>query len=165
MIHMFDVDLGKEHKFKESDKYNPGNKATILNIGKIKIGITICYDLRFPNLYRTLANNGCNLFIVPSSFTKITGQAHWHTLLKARAIENGCFVIAPAQGGIHADGRETFGHSLIINPWGEITGEKEEGVGFILADINLDEVENARNKIPSLKNGKDFSIHEFIYNS
>ncbi|MEJ1355071.1 MAG: carbon-nitrogen hydrolase family protein [Candidatus Sedimenticola sp. (ex Thyasira tokunagai)] len=149
-IHMFDVDLGSGQSFKESLTYIPGNQCVVAQACGVPIGMTICYDLRFPNLYQDLAKAGAKILAVPSAFTKLTGQAHWHVLLRARAIETGCFVIAPAQVGIHEDGRETYGHSVIINPWGEIMTEIKYDVGYILANLELSEVEEARRRIPSL---------------
>ena len=151
-IHLYDVHLPNGEIYKESDTYSSGNKAIIGKIkeDKIKIGMTICYDLRFPNLYQDLARNGAEIITVPSAFSNVTGPHHWHTLLQARAIETGSFIIAPAQTGNHECGRTSFGHSLIISPWGKvlIDGKKKEGV--IFKKINLEEVEMARKAIPNL---------------
>lgn len=156
-IHMFDVNLGEGHSYKESDRYQSGHKIALTNINDISVGMTICYDVRFPHLYRDIALAGADLIAVPSAFTKITGQAHWHVLLRARAIETGSFIIAPAQVGIHTGGRETFGHSMIVNPWGEIVAETAKLTpDIIYADINSEEVDEARRKIPNLINTKEY---------
>lgn len=155
-IHMFDVDLPSGESYKESNNYQPGRKIAISEIADIKIGMTICYDLRFPTLYTDLAHKGAEIIAVPSSFTKTTGEAHWHVLLRARAIETSCFIIAPAQGGKHEDGRETYGHSLIINPWGEILAEADIEPTIIYAEIDTKLVEETRRRIPNLKNIKDY---------
>ncbi len=125
------------------------------------VGLTVCYDLRFPEVYRNLAKAGAQIITIPSAFTKITGQAHWHVLLRARAIEAGCFILAPAQTGLHADGRETYGHSLIIDPWGSVLAEKEiDEPGFILAELHLDKVREAHAKIPSLIHERPYTINQ-----
>lgn len=150
-IHMFDVTLSAGEAYRESDTYNSGDRLVVADIGRARIGLSICYDLRFPALYRDLAQAGATLLAVPAAFTRTTGQAHWHVLLRARAIETGCFVIAPAQGGRHEDGRETFGHSLVVAPWGEVIAEMEDDEpGVLQAEIDLAEVENARSRVPSL---------------
>ncbi|MEL7545466.1 MAG: carbon-nitrogen hydrolase family protein [Pseudomonadota bacterium] len=150
-IHMFDVDVDDGQSYRESRSYRPGDVAVLAETPLGKIGMSICYDVRFPHLYRTLAQAGAEILTVPAAFTKVTGAAHWHTLLKARAIETGCFVLAPAQGGKHEDGRETFGHSLIIAPWGEVLADSA-GIepGVIYADLDLAKVADARRRIPSL---------------
>src|SRR6185312_16729077 len=130
-IHMFDVDLDGGETYRESRSYRPGDRAVLADLPWGRLGMTICYDLRFPDLYRALALGGASFLSVPSAFTVPTGRAHWHTLLRARAIENFCFVFAPAQSGEHAAGRKTFGHSLIVAPWGEILAEAEDGPGFV----------------------------------
>lgn len=157
-IHLFDVNLPNGDVFRESDTYKSGNKAIIAEIkkNKIKIGLTICYDLRFPNLYQDLAVNGAEIIVVPSAFSNLTGPVHWHTLLKARAIETGAFIIAPAQTGYHECGRTSYGHSLIISPWGEILKDAKKEIGIIHANINLDEVTKARRAIPALYSKKDY---------
>jgi len=156
-IHLFDVDLGRGQKWQESALYDSGNKAVLTDIDAAKLGLTICYDVRFPPLYKSLAQAGAQIIAVPAAFTKMTGQAHWETLLRARAIETGCFVMAPAQGGLHEDGRETWGHSMIIDPWGEIIAELPHGEpSILLADIDLSEVEAARAKIPAWNLNKTF---------
>ena len=160
-IHLFDVDLPNGDVYRESETYFGGDKAIIAKIKKkeIKIGMTICYDVRFPNLYQDLASNGAEIIVVPSAFSNVTGPLHWHTLLKARAIETGSFIIAPAQTGIHKCGRKSYGHSLIISPWGKILKDAKKKVGIIEAKINLDEVLNARKAIPSLNSKKSYSTN------
>ena len=157
-IHLYDVNLPNGDVYRESDTYKSGNKAIIAEIkkNKIKIGLTICYDLRFPHLYQDLAVNGAEIIVVPSAFSNLTGPVHWHTLLKARAIETGAFIIAPAQTGYHECGRTSYGHSLIVSPWGEVLKDAKEEIGIIHADINLDEVMKARRAIPALNSKKDY---------
>ncbi len=158
-IHMFDVDLGQGRSYRESEAYQPGETAVLAPTDFGALGLTICYDLRFPALHRALAEAGAQIIAIPSSFTVPTGQAHWHTLMRARAIENGVFVIAAAQGGKHECGRDTYGHSLIVNPWGEIIAEADhDEPGVILAEIDLAAVDKARASIPSLANGRRFSL-------
>ena len=160
-IHMFDVDLDNGESWRESSVYSPGDAGVLVSVDDIRLGLAICYDLRFPRLFREYSLSGADVLTCPSCFTRQTGEAHWHILLRSRAIENGAFVIASAQSGVHADGRETYGHSLIVNPWGEIILEIEnEGVGVAVCDIELDEVSLARNKIPSLKNSRDFGLKD-----
>lgn len=155
-IHMFDVNLGGAENHRESAAYRPGSKAVLADTPWGRLGMTVCYDLRFPHLYRVLAQKGAKFLSVPAAFTRITGRAHWHVLVRARAIETGCYVFAPAQCGEHAGGRETFGHSLIIDPWGEVLAEGGEEPGFILAALDPDGVDEARRKIPSLEHDRDF---------
>ena len=157
-IHLYDVNLPNGDVYRESDTYKSGNKAIIAEIkkNKIKIGLTICYDLRFPHLYQDLAVNGAEIIVVPSAFSNLTGPVHWHTLLKARAIETGAFIIAPAQTGSHECGRTSYGHSLIISPWGEILKDAKDEIGIIHANINLDEVIKARRAVPALNSRKDY---------
>ena len=150
-IHMYDVTLSKKEKYFESKSFNSGNKIKSFKLPWGKIGLSICYDLRFPNLYRKLSKAGSLFLSVPSAFTETTGKKHWHTLLKARAIENFCFVFAPAQGGTHYNGRKTFGHSLIISPDGKVIKELKKSEGVITATINPQLSKNLRSKIPSLK--------------
>jgi deaminated glutathione amidase len=157
-IHMFDVEVGDGQTYRESRSYRPGTSTALANTGIGRVGMTICYDLRFPALYRSLAQAGAQILTVPAAFTRVTGEAHWHVLLRARAIETGCFVVAPAQGGKHEDGRETYGHSLIISPWGEILVEADgDEPGVIWTDLDLDEVDKARARIPSLDNNQIFN--------
>ncbi|MFL9503353.1 carbon-nitrogen hydrolase family protein [Rhodopseudomonas palustris] len=157
-IHMFDIDLGNGESYRESANYQPGETAVISDLPWGRIGLTICYDVRFPALYRALAESGASFLAVPAAFTKPTGEAHWHVLLRARAIENGCFVFAAAQGGLHENKRETFGHSLIIDPWGKVLAEGGIEPGFIMARIDPAEVTKARGKIPSLQHGRRFTV-------
>jgi predicted amidohydrolase len=157
-IHMFDVELQNGESHKESRAYAPGNQAVVAETEWGAVGMTVCYDVRFSSLYHSLATSGAQVLTVPAAFTATTGRAHWHVLLRARAIENGAFVIAPAQCGWHSEKRQTYGHSLIIDPWGKILAEAEEEPGFILADIDLDEVTRRRQQIPNLKNTRDFEL-------
>lgn len=157
-IHLFDVDLASGETYRESNTVAGGTKAVLADLPWGRIGLTICYDLRFSSLYRALAKCGASVIVVPSAFTETTGAAHWHILLRSRAIENGCFVIAPAQGGTHANGRKTFGHSLIVAPWGEVLAEGGTEPGVILADIDLDAVRSARERVPSLRHDRDYTI-------
>ncbi len=159
-IHMFDVDLSGGESYRESRTYRPGELAVLSDLPWGRLGITICYDLRFPALYRALAEAGATMLAIPSAFTVQTGEAHWHVLNRARAIENGCFVFAAAQGGKHENGRETFGHSLIVDPWGRILAEGGTGPGVVMAEIDIGEVTKARARIPSLEHGRRFEIVE-----
>ncbi len=157
-IHLFDVNLGAGQEYRESDAYEPGDKAVVADIGACKLGLSICYDVRFPHLYADLAQAGAHVIAVPAAFTAPTGKAHWHALLRARAIETGCFIVAPAQGGRHEDGRSTFGHSLIVDPWGEIFAELDhDEPGVLIAGLKLSKVEEARAKIPNLRNARLYS--------
>ncbi len=154
-IHMFDVDLGNGEAYRESKNYQAGEVAVLADLPFGRLGLSICYDLRFPHLYRALAHGGADFLTVPSAFTQQTGAAHWYVLLRARAIETGCFVLAPAQGGTHENGRETFGHSLIIAPWGEVLAEAGTDPCVILADIDVARVREARSRVPSLSHDRD----------
>jgi predicted amidohydrolase len=156
-IHMFDVDLSAAEKYRESDRVQPGDKAVVADTPWGKIGMTVCYDIRFSYLYRDLAKLGASIITVPAAFTVPTGKAHWEVLLRARAIETGSFILAPAQVGEHEGGRKTWGHSMIVGPWGEILAEKADGTGIILADLNLDESAKARAAIPALKHDMHYS--------
>ena len=156
-IHMFDVTLPSGETYRESSTFAPGQAAVIAQTPWAKLGMTVCYDLRFAALYRTLAQAGAEILSVPSAFTQTTGQAHWHVLLRARAIETGCFVIAPAQWGTHAEGRQTFGHSLIVDPWGEVLSDGGEGVGVTLARIDMARVAEVRGMVPSLTHSRLFA--------
>ncbi|WP_425408058.1 carbon-nitrogen hydrolase family protein [Hyphococcus sp.] len=150
-IHMFDVDLPNGESWKESKVYAPGNGVVVARTPVANIGLSICYDVRFPHLYRAMAQAGADILCVPAAFTRQTGKAHWKTLLTARAIENGAFVIAPGQGGVHEDGRETYGHSLIIGPWGEVLAESaNDAPGLIFAEIDVQRAAEARRRIPNL---------------
>jgi predicted amidohydrolase len=154
-LHMFDVDLGNGETYAESRVFAAGEKAVAVDLPWGRLGLSVCYDLRFPYLYRALACAGCDFLAVPAAFTQVTGAAHWHILLRARAIETGSFVFAPAQTGSHAGGRRTFGHALIVAPWGEVLADAGEGPGFVLADIDPSAVDAARGRIPSLRHGRD----------
>jgi deaminated glutathione amidase len=159
-IHMFDVDLAGGESYRESNSYRPGELAMIADLPWGRLGLTVCYDLRFPALYRALAEAGASFLAIPSAFTRQTGEAHWHVLQRARAIENGCFVFAAAQGGKHENGRETYGHSLVVDPWGRILAEGGNEPGVVMAQIDLAEVAAARSRIPSLHHGRRFEIVE-----
>jgi predicted amidohydrolase len=159
-IHMFDVDLANGESYRESRTYRPGELAVLADMPWGRLGVTVCYDLRFPALYRALAEAGAMYLAIPSAFTQQTGEAHWHALMRARAIENGCFVFAAAQGGKHENGRETYGHSLIVDPWGRILAEGATEPGVFMAEIDPAEVANARARIPSLQHGRRFEIVE-----
>jgi predicted amidohydrolase len=159
-IHMFDVDLADGESYRESNTYRAGELAVVADLPWGRLGLTVCYDLRFPALYRALAEAGASFFAVPSAFTRQTGEAHWHVLLRARAIENGCFVFAAAQGGKHENGRETFGHSLVVDPWGRILAEGGTEPGVVIAEVDPAEVAAARAKIPSLHHGRRFELVE-----
>ena len=150
-IHMFDADVGDGKMYRESASFSAGQSPVIAHIDNVPCGLTICYDVRFAHLYRQLALDGAQLFLVPAAFTALSGKAHWHVLLRARAIENGCYIVAPAQFGTHADGRKTYGHSLIINPWGEILAEAKDDDSIIYAALDLSATARAQNAIPSLK--------------
>jgi predicted amidohydrolase len=157
-IHMFDVDLPTGEKARESEAYTPGTEAVVAKTPFGAVGLTICYDMRFPYLYRALAQAGASLITVPAAFTRPTGEAHWEVLLRARAIETGSFVLAPAQGGRHEDGRGTWGHSLVIGPWGEVLARAaDDQPGVIAARLDLDAAARARQAIPALKNGREFT--------
>jgi predicted amidohydrolase len=155
-IHMFDVDLPTGESHRESALVRPGEKAVTVDLPEARLGLTICYDLRFAYLFRALAHQGATLITVPAAFTVPTGQAHWHVLLRARAIETGAFVMAPAQCGEHEGGRGTYGHSLIVDPWGKILAEADEQPGLITADLDMAAVEKARAAIPALKHDREF---------
>ena len=156
-IHMFDVDLPNGESYRESKNYAPGDQAVVAATPWGQLGMTVCYDLRFPYLYRALAKSGARMLTVPAAFTKTTGEAHWRTLMTARAIETGCYVFAPAQCGTHADGRETFGHSLVISPWGEVLADGGTAPGVVMADVDMSRVEKARAAVPSLKHDREFN--------
>lgn len=157
-IHMFDVDLANGESYRESRNYRAGELAVVTDLPWARFGISVCYDLRFPSLYRALAEAGSSVLTIPSAFTRQTGEAHWHVLMRARAIENGCFVLAAAQGGTHENGRETFGHSLAVDPWGRVIAEGGTEPGVIMAEIDPAAVAAARARIPSLQHGRRFEI-------
>lgn len=156
-IHMFDVDLEGGESYRESNGYRPGDHAELVETPWGGFGMSVCYDVRFPHLYRDLAQAGAKLLAVPAAFTRKTGRAHWHILLRARAIENGCFLMAPAQCGDHEDGRETFGHALVVAPWGEVLADAGEEPGLALAEIDMAEVARVRGMVPSLSNDRDYA--------
>ncbi|TVR81901.1 MAG: carbon-nitrogen hydrolase family protein [Rhodospirillales bacterium] len=159
-IHLFDVDLNADQVYRESATVVPGDRAVVADTPWARLGLSVCYDLRFPALYRSLAKAGAEVLVVPAAFTRITGQAHWHVLLRARAIETGCYVVAPAQCGVHAEGRETYGHSLIVDPWGTVLADGGEGPGLIVAAIDPQLVADARRRIPSLTHDRPFLAPE-----
>ncbi|WGU39476.1 carbon-nitrogen hydrolase family protein [Phenylobacterium sp. NIBR 498073] len=157
-LHMFDVDLPTGETARESETYEPGEQAVAALAGELKLGLTICYDVRFPALYRALALAGAEVIVTPAAFTRPTGEAHWETLLRARAIETGSFVLAPAQGGFHEDGRGTWGRTLAIGPWGELLGKLDhDEPGVLIADLDLAAVAKARAAIPALPNARSFA--------
>ncbi len=156
-INLFDAAPGEKESL-ESRLYQRGDTAFVVDIGAAKLGLSICYDLRFPQLYRALARAGAQILAVPSAFMQITGEAHWHTLLRARAIETGCFVLAPAQCGSPHEGRESYGHSLIVNPWGEVMADAGIEPGIIVADLDLAQVAEARRRLPSITQEFDFKV-------
>lgn len=159
-IHMFDVDIDASESYRESAGYRPGERAVVAETPFARIGLSICYDMRFPHLYQALADAGAQILTMPAAFSPVTGAAHWHTLLRARAIETGCFVLAPAQTGEHASAtnktRNTYGHSLAVAPWGEVLMDAGEAPGVYLLDLDMDRVEDARKRVPSLANRRDF---------
>jgi predicted amidohydrolase len=157
-IHMFDVDLPNGEVYRESTNYKPGTQAVVADLPWGGLGFSICYDLRFPYLYRALAHAGASFLAVPAAFTRVTGEAHWVTLLRARAIEAQCFVLAAAQGGLHEHGRETFGHSLVVSPWGHILAEGGVHPSVIFADIDLSLIGDVRSRVPSLRHDREFDV-------
>jgi predicted amidohydrolase len=157
-IHMFDVDLPNGDSYRESANYEAGRHAVVADLPWGGLGLSICYDLRFPHLYRALAKGGARFLAVPAAFTRLTGEAHWHTLIKARAIESQCYVFAAAQGGPHEHGRETFGHSLIVSPWGEVLAEGGVHPSVIIADVELAGVDDVRSRVPSLRHDRAFDL-------
>jgi len=157
-IHMFDVDLANKETYRESATFRPGRQAVTAELPWGRLGLTICYDMRFAYLYRALAQAGASFLTAPAAFTRPTGQAHWHVLLRARAIETGSFVFAAAQTGEHAEGRKTYGHSLIVAPWGEVLADACEEVGFVTAMIDPTKVAEARGMVPALKHDREFSL-------
>lgn len=156
-IHMFDVDLPNGESWRESATYEPGRESVIADLPFAKIGMAVCYDIRFPAIFRTQARQGADVLTGPAAFTRQTGEAHWHVLQRARAIENGAYVISAAQGGHHEDGRETYGHSLVVDPWGKVIAELDgDEPGYVLAEIETDAVAKARGRIPAIANERDF---------
>jgi predicted amidohydrolase len=157
-LHMFDVDLPTGERIRESASYTPGDRAVVAEAAGARLGLTICYDLRFPKLYNALGHAGAEVLTIPAAFTRPTGAAHWEVLMRARAIETGAFVIAPAQGGVHEDGRATWGHSLVVAPWGEVIASVDHDEPCaVVADLDLAEVAKARAAIPALANERPFS--------
>jgi len=156
-LHLFDVNLKDGESYRESETIRPGDRAMLAPTPWGLMGMTICYDVRFPYLYRSLAHAGAGMLTVPAAFTRTTGRAHWHVLVRARAIENGCYVIAPAQCGVHAEGRTTYGHSLIVDPWGDVLADGGEDEGIIVADIDMEQVEKARRRIPALEHDRAYA--------
>jgi predicted amidohydrolase len=157
-LHMFDVELPDGESYRESKNYQAGNAGVLAELPWGTLGLTVCYDLRFPHLYRALAKAGADFLAIPSAFTRQTGEAHWHVLVRARAIENGAYVLAAAQTGRHESGRETYGHSLIVSPWGEVIAEADGGAGVVVAEVRPAEVQKARTRIPSLRHDRPFEI-------
>ncbi len=156
-IHMFDVDLPNGESWRESATYEPGTQSVIAELPFAKIGMAVCYDIRFPAIFRTQAREGAQVLTGPAAFTRQTGDAHWHVLQRARAIENGAFVISAAQGGLHEDGRETYGHSLVVDPWGAVIAELDhDKPGYVLAEVDTEKVAKARSRIPAIANERDF---------
>lgn len=156
-IHMFDVQVGDGQTYRESNTYRPGEEAVVVDTPWCRLGLSICYDIRFPYLYRDLAKAGAEVIVTPAAFTKVTGEAHWHVLQRARAIENGVFIATAAQTGTHAEGRQTYGHSLVADPWGRVLADAGEPVGVTLVEIDLAEVAAARGKVPSLTHDRDYA--------
>ena len=157
-IHMFDVALPGGESYRESKNYAAGDRAVLAQLPWGTLGLTVCYDLRFPHLYRALAKAGADFLAIPSAFTRQTGAAHWHVLMRARAIENGCFVFAAAQAGKHESGRETYGHSLIVAPWGEVIADAGKDVGVVVGEVKSADVVAARQRIPSLRHDRPFQV-------
>lgn len=157
-IHMFDVDLPNGESYRESDLFEPGDKAVLIDSPWGGIGVTICYDVRFPQLYRALAKAGANMIWTSAAFTRTSGKAHWHIMQRARAIETGAWILAPAQCGDHEDGRSTYGHALIVSPWGKVVADAGEEPGYIIADLDLGRVAEARQSIPTLRHDRDFAM-------
>jgi deaminated glutathione amidase len=156
-IHLFDVDLGGGEVYRESNSFEPGRQACLADMDGVGLGLTICYDLRFAALYRALAQAGADIITVPAAFTVPTGKAHWLTLLRARAIETGSYVLAAAQGGLHEDGRQTYGHSCVIGPWGEVVaGLAHDQPGVLMAELDLDQVRDARRRMPAWTTDPDW---------
>jgi predicted amidohydrolase len=159
-IHLFDVDLPTGESWRESAAYAPGERTVLATTPWAKLGLSICYDMRFPDLYRALSNAGAEILSVPAAFTVPTGKAHWHVLLRARAIEAGAFVIAAAQSGEHEDGRATYGHSLVVDPWGEVMLDMGEGTGVGFADLDMARLADVRTRVPALKNRRPIGAVE-----
>src|SRR5256886_6672736 len=161
-IHMFDIDLPGGESYRESNAYRPGGRTVVAETPWGRLGMSVCYDVRFPHLFRALAQAGADFLAVPSVFTVPTGRAHWHVLLRARAIENACFVFAPAQWGEHTAGRKSYGHSLIVDPWGEVLADAGEGVGIVSARVDAARIAEVRGMVPSLRHDRAFTTPEFV---
>jgi predicted amidohydrolase len=161
-IHMFDIDLPGGESYRESNTYRPGGGTVVVETPWGRLGLSVCYDLRFPHLYRALAQAGAGFLTIPSVFTVPTGSAHWHVLLRARAIETGCFVFAPAQWGEHTAGRRSYGHSLIVDPWGEVLADAGEAVGIVTARIEAARIGEVRRMVPSLQHDRAFPAPELV---
>lgn len=157
-IHLFDVDLPSGETYRESNSIAPGSEGVLAALPDASLGMSVCYDLRFPGLYRGLAQAGAEIISIPAAFTRTTGQAHWHVLLRARAIETGAFVIAPAMWGDHPGNRQTYGHSLVVDPWGRVLVDAGEGVGVVMAELDLDQVAKARAQIPAWRNDPAYTL-------
>jgi predicted amidohydrolase len=157
-IHMFDVDLGNGESYRESATFQPGQHAVIVDLPWARLGLSVCYDIRFPHLYRQLAQAGAQILTAPAAFTRVTGAAHWHVLQRARAIETGCWMISPAQTGTHANNRQTYGHGLVVDPWGAVMIDAGEDPGVSVFDVALSKVAEARGKVPSLLHQRDFNF-------
>jgi predicted amidohydrolase len=160
-LHLFDIELANGESYRESDVITPGSRAVVATTPWGKLGMTVCYDLRFAALYRALAQAGAEFITIPAAFTQTTGKAHWHTLIRARAIETGSYVIAPNQCGLHVDKRASYGHSMIVDPWGEVLADAGPEPGIIMADIDLSKVEDARNRIPALKHDRQIVVEHY----
>ena len=161
-VHMFDIDLPGGESYRESNAYRPGDRTVVADTPWGRLGMSVCYDVRFPHLYRALAQAGADFLTVPSVFTVPTGSAHWHVLLRARAIENGCFIFAPAQWGEHTAGRRSYGHSLIVDPWGEVLADAGDGVGIVSARIEVGRIAEVRRMLPSLRHDRRFTEPELV---
>jgi len=157
-IHLFDVDLGPGERYRESANYAPGDRAVVARTPWAKLGLSVCYDMRFPALYAALARGGAELIAIPAAFTLPTGRAHWHTLVRAHAIETGAFVVAAAQSGHHEDGRDTYGHSLVVDPWGEVLLDMGEDAGTALVELDMGAVASARTRLPTLEHAREFRL-------
>jgi predicted amidohydrolase len=157
-IHMFDVDLANGESYRESATFQPGGRAVLVDTPYGRLGLSICYDLRFPHLFRTLAKAGAHMLTIPAAFTRTTGMAHWHVLQRARAIETGCYVISPAQTGDHAEGRQTYGHAVIVDPWGQVLADAGTEPGIILARIDPEKIAEARSMVPALTHDRAFAL-------
>ena len=157
-LHLFDIELANGEAYRQSEFISPGKQAVVVETALASFGLSVCYDLRFPQLYRSLAQAGAQIITIPAAFTYNTGKKHWNTLVQARAIETGCYVLAPNQCGHHVDKRRSWGHSMIVDPWGEVLAEAEESPTIIYADIDLDLVAQARSRIPSLSSGQEFEL-------